>query len=381
MLLSNDFLLLKNLNYIDIKNEIIVENKDILIKDGIIVEIKEDIDSLDSQHIKSIDCSNLWAIPSFIDAHVHITFNPYKIDSFNEKYIFGNLYDAAASGICMVRDLGMHSDYQKDKIEHQIDSLPVPRVIYSGTPICVNNGHGSAFGISLDTDKIKKWIIAHKKQNYEWIKIMNDPENHDIEYLKFFVKTAHKYGLKVACHTFTKKGIEGAIIAKVDTIEHSVPIDYDLKIDNNITFVPTYYSAYISKNEFFLGFLEDTREIQFLLDWYNCLSSHIQQAIKYKIPIICGTDAGICPSSFHDITNEIKMLYHNGMPVIQALNSASLQAAKIMGYEDKYGSIDIGKYANIILLNGNPLEDISFLNHKEKIVLHGVIIKDEVNLK
>mgnify|MGYP000374405141 CR=1 FL=1 len=183
MLLSNDFLLLKNLNYIDIKNEIIVENKDILIKDGIIVEIKEDIDSLDSQHIKSIDCSNLWAIPSFIDAHVHITFNPYKIDSFNEKYIFGNLYDAAASGICMVRDLGMHSDYQKDKIEHQIDSLPVPRVIYSGTPICVNNGHGSAFGISLDTDKIKKWIIAHKKQgmletNHQLIKETKNKKNY-----------------------------------------------------------------------------------------------------------------------------------------------------------------------------------------------------------
>lgn len=378
MNLSPNTIVLKNLNYIDVSIGKVIEEKDILIKNGIICDIGK-FDWLYGADF--IDCANLWAIPSFVDAHVHITFNPYEIDSISKEYIVGNLSDAASAGICMVRDLGMAQSFNKSDIDELIIKLPLPHVIYSGSPICVENGHGNDYGVVLAENEIENWMCLHKSEGYEWVKVMNDPENHSICFLKLITEMAHKYGLKVACHAFTKKGIESAIVAKCDTVEHSVPLNYDIVIETETVFVPTYYSAYVSKSEYFIAQMNNELEIEYLIQWYEYLNKGLPYAIQKSIPIICGSDGGSCPSTFHDITNEIKILFREGMSFIQALSSATLLPAKIMGHDDKFGSIEKGKYANIILLNGNPVEDITNLDYKSMILLFGHKIRDEVSLR
>ena len=373
---SKNIIVLKNLNYIDIKNKRIEENKDIFIKNGLIYDIGKFGKISDAD---SIDCANLWAIPAFIDSHVHLTFNPYDIDLIENEYIIANLSDAASAGICLVRDLGMGACFRKSDIDKLINKLPLPNVIYSGTPICVERGHGCSYGVVLKDCEIEDWICNHKKEGYEWIKIMNDPENHSINYLKSTIKIAHEYGLKVACHVFTKKGIEDAIVANCDTIEHSVPQNYDKEIEKVTAYVPTYYSACISKSDYFIAQMNNELEKEYLLQWYENLKQDLSHAIQKAVPIICGTDGGSCPSTFHDITNEIKALCNAGMSAFQALSSATLLPAKVMGYYDKYGSIEKGKYANIILLNGNPIENILNLEYKKMIILLGHKIRDEVS--
>ncbi len=378
MFKTNEELVLHNINYIDVVHHTFKLNKSIVINNGIIRQIK---DGLSEVNLKTVlDCTGLWAIPSFIDTHAHLSFNPFiPEDTSNYDAIYSNLIDAALAGTCLIRDVGVNSELGKTILRiQQQNKLCFPEIVMSGTPLCVNCGHGNEYGVCIGFDEIDSWLCKHKQEGNSWVKIMNDPENHSQDYLNKVVTKAHNIGLKVACHAFTERGIRAAICAEVDTIEHSLPFDdFCFSESTNIYFVPTAYSAWLSTRE---NFLQKTpkEEVQYLLDWNRLITDNFEKSIKNHCNIITGTDGGCAPSRLYDIKNEVKIFSKYGMSNMQCLCSTTIEAAKMLGKESLYGSISVGKYANIIILKSNPLNRINTIDEMLAILLRGINIKNEV---
>lgn len=368
---------LHNLSFIDVLNQTIEIHKDITFKQGIITKISIFQNSISSN---GVDCTGLWAIPSLIDAHAHLSFNPYMTsDVSNNGAIYLNLTEATLSGVCLVRDLGVGEALSQNIREVQSQSqICFPEIVAAGTPICINTGHGADFGTCVNFDDIGDWMSMHHLQGYEWVKIMNDPENHSQVYLNEIVARAHEKALLVACHVFTPAGIESAIEAQVDTIEHSVPCTpRTFSKARNIFYVPTAYSAWISTQSEFLQSITE-KEAQHLLNWNQLLKDWFGQAINQGFKLVTGTDGGCAPSSLHDIISEIKIFSHYGMGTMDSIKAATITAAQCLQREDLYGSITEGKYANIILLDSNPLDNINALDNRRAIFLRGTSVLNEV---
>lgn len=370
--------LLKNINYIDVINKSSKIKKNIVVKNGFIAQIFDSSRNITNKTV--FDCTNLWAIPSFIDTHVHLSFNPFLCDDVsNNIAIYSNLTDAVLSGTCLVRDLGSNKELTKSIIQiQQQNKLCFPEIITAGTPLCVDSGHGHDYGVCINIEKINDWLYQHKEEGHSWVKIMNDPENHSQYYLELVVSIAHKIGLKVACHAFTPIGIKSAISSGVDTVEHSLPYDnYCLSNSANIYFVPTAFSAWTSIRDEFQEQVSE-KEKQYLVDWYKHICENISKSYINNCNLATGTDGGCAPSRLSDIKNEVKFLYKHGISPMQCLCASTINAAKMLGKENLYGSISVGKYANIIVLKNNPLKNINALDETIAIWLRGTTIKNEV---
>ena len=372
---------LHNVNFVDVVGRAIEEHKDITFRNGIITKISDTDNSNSALSAHVLDCTGLWAVPSFIDVHAHLSFNPYDpADLSNSGAIYFNLTDAALAGVCLVRDLGVNKNLCTKIIEAQNQTnICFPEIVTAGSPICVDLGHGIEFGTCVSHDEIGSWIESHKREGHEWIKIMNDPENHSQEYLNVFVSKAHELGLMVACHAFTEKGIESAITAQVDTIEHSIPFNPDtFTRARDIYFVPTAYSAWVSTQPRFLSTMS-YNEAEHLLNWYSFLETNLRNAIKENINIVAGTDGGSAPSALRDIVSEIKIFSHYGMDFMHCLEAATIASARCLKRERLYGSIEVGKYANMVLLETNPVVDKMALDKRRAIFIRGTSILNEVN--
>lgn len=367
--------LLKNINCVDVEKCCVNYNVNVLIQNDMIINVGK---AFQCTECETIDCSNMFAIPSFIDMHVHITFNPYQDGDMSLKCVTSNLTEAAQVGICLVRDVGTSNRWSRDDILRSLPSIPLPDVVMSGEPLCVKNGHGVAYGTVIDYDSIPEWVRNHKQHGYEWIKIMNDPENHSEAFINKVVDLAHNNSMKVACHVFRKRGIELAVSCKCDSIEHVVPLEYAEEGFGVPYYIPTAYSAWVSCQNSYLESI-DKEDAEYLIEWHDLLQCNFSHAVENSVKILCGTDAGCCPSSFRDIVCEIRTLYNMGMSPIKALQAATINSAQCLGYDNLYGSIKAGKYANIIVVPNNPLTDLNILNFPCFIYLKGIKIRDEVN--
>jgi len=278
--------------------------------------------------------------------------------------------------VCLVRDVGSKGN-KAALLKSLVDSenIPGPEIILSGEPFCISGGHGFEFGQSIDSSNMDKLLDAHLELGYEWLKVMNGPELFDEILLRTLVEKAHRLGIRVAVHAFTESGIAGSIRAHSDTIEHAVVFNNQelIEIARNcqIQFVPTFYCAWLSLREDFLRTIPKI-ERDYLYNWYEYLDKNFQFHINHGFPVAVGTDAGSAPCTFFDCIEEVKMLHHRGLPMATAIKSATLLPAQILGRENKYGTIAAGKWANMLLFEKNPLEDVDALNRIKVIWYRGL---------
>jgi len=380
--------LLENINIIDVLNEQCIYNSNILFDKDIIKDIG--VKNVPS-NITIIDCKNSFALPSFIDLHAHITFDgrghnhiPYFEYSENDELSFlrasQNLIEALLSGICLIRDVGSKSSKSLN-LKKIVDSGKIlgPELVLCGEPFCASSGHGIDFGIEYENiDNLNNYLKLHKIKGYDWIKIMNGPELVEFEKLKEIVFIAHENNLKVAIHAFTNEGITNAIKSRADTIEHSLIVNNETLVcakNNNTYFVPTFFCAWLSLKEEFIKVLP-LKEIEYLQQWYSLLNDNFNYHIKNNISIAVGTDAGSAPCTFSDLIDEILMFCYFGLKNIDSIASATIIPARILGKENLFGSINIGKYANILIVKNNTLENINQLTNLNAIFYKGVSIKN-----
>lgn len=389
-----------------------LKNKRVVIENGKIIDICEN----DEKFIdgKVVDLGGRYLLPGLINLHVHLPASgKYKKKQADNKKLvklvlsnpimkkigiklcLNNAKTELYSGVTTIRTVGGIGDIDtivRDKINS--GKTIGPRVLASNTAICSPDGHmeGTVAKTARSEQECKSLVYDLKKQNADLVKLMITGGVLDAKvkgepgvlkmppnYVKTCVEEAHKYGLKVAAHIESPEGVLVALQNGVDTIEHGSKLTdemIDLFIKNKSALICTLSPA--------LPLAKFDKNITNASDMvvYNSnvvLDGVIQgttTCLEKNIPVGIGTDTG-CPfithynmwRELHYFTKQIKALPE------YALYTATLGNAKIAGIDDVTGSIEVGKQADMIVCDSNPLDDFRTLSKLYMVIKDGKIIK------
>jgi imidazolonepropionase-like amidohydrolase len=332
-------------------------------------------------------------LPGFIDSHIHICLDssPDPMTSaLTESQTMTTLKAAKAArqtllaGITSVRDMG-----GKDGIDLELKQainlglIPGPRMLASGKLICMSGGHGWQVGLEANgVDAVRKAAREQIKAGVDIVKLMAtggvltpdvEPGSEQLTEaeLKAGVEEAHKAGRKTATHAMGTKGILNALRAGIDSIEHGVYLDEEavsLMVEKNVPLIPTLSALFNILNKGIeAGIPAFAVEKTLKVKPFHLES--IRMAREAGVSIAMGTDAGT-PFNIHgDNLRELKLLVDCGFSPMDAIEAGTRIAAQVLGMENQLGTIEEGKLADLVLIEGNPLEDIEILLKRELIRL------------
>jgi len=353
-----------------------------------------------------IDLSGKTVLPGLIDVHTHLTmntdFDPYhELTTTNAKEAINGVVNARTTlmaGFTSVRNVGA-SGYVDINLRDAINSgqIPGPHMQVSGPALGITGGHcddnllpveyhqvgeGVADGIAAVQQKVRQNI----KYGADLIKVCatggvlskgDDPQaaQYTLEEMKAIVADAHRLGRRVAAHAHGAQGILWASEAGVDSIEHGSYINdediAEMKKDGTYL-VPT---LYLEDWQLEKGSLPPFYH-QKMVDVIGVAKNNIKRAMQAGVKIALGTDAAVYPHGLnaHELDVYVNQL---GMAPLAALQSATINAADLMGWSAKTGTLEPGKWADIIAVDKNPLDDVRVLEDVKFVMKGGVIYKGE----
>jgi imidazolonepropionase-like amidohydrolase len=353
-----------------------------------------------------IDLGGKTVLPGLIDVHTHITmdsnFDPYHELTWTDakSAIIGvvNAKTTLLAGFTSIRNVGADG-YTDVDLRDAINAgwVDGPHMQVSGPAMGITGGHcddnllpfryhvteeGVADGISAVQQKVRQNI----KYGVDLIKICatggvlskgDDPQaaQYTLEEMKAIVADAHRLGRKVAAHAHGAQGILWAATAGVDSIEHGSYIDsasIAMMKKNGTYLVPTLYlEDWMTENGHLPPFYH-----QKMLDVSKVAKANIKHAMQSGVKIALGTDAAVYPHGLnaHELDVYVNQL---GMTPVAALQSATVNAADLMGWSAKTGSIEAGKWADLIAVDGDPIKDVKILQNVKFVMKAGVVYKNE----
>ncbi|OQY52569.1 MAG: hypothetical protein B6230_02380 [Desulfobacteraceae bacterium 4572_89] len=368
----------------------VLENTTVLVEGDEIVNISATSSGLPEGTIK-IPIGNATLFPGFIDCHVHLVMNgsPDPIGALATETAtittikgIKNARKTLKAGVTTVRDLG-GKDYIDLGLKQAIESglIKGPRVLASGRLICMTGGHGWPIGREADgPDDVRRAAREQIKAGADQVKFMAtggvltssvEPGSAQLtcEEMKAGIEEAHKAGKKTATHAMGSQGILDALHAGIDSIEHGIYLTDEIisfMKENSVFFIPTIAAMYhIGKMGVEAG----------IPDWAvkknNIVAPHhkesVQKAHKAGVIIAMGTDAGT-PFNYHGKNlMEIPLLVRHGLSPMEALVAATHTASRVVGMENRIGTIEQGKLADLVLVKNNPLKDIDIFNEADAI--------------
>jgi imidazolonepropionase-like amidohydrolase len=273
----------------------------------------------------------------------------------------------------------------------QMGLIPGPRVIASGRGITCTGGHQHEVAMEVDgPDEIRKAVRQHVKRGADSLKIMMSggvataglsvqAEQFSVEEVKTAVYEAHKVGMKVLTHSIGLQAIRNAVEGGVDSIDHGQYLDQECAVrmrQRGIYLVPTFGP--------FFYYTEIRKAEDWRIQRAEAIKDQHQRAFRLAlevgVPIAMGSDCG-APSRFPNGENalELTLMARNGLSASQTVRSATSEAARLAGVFDQVGSLEPGKFADLIVIDGNPLEDITRLQHGVKLVMKGgTVYRDDL---
>ncbi len=359
-----------------------------------------------------IDLQNKTVLPGLIDCHVHLESQFSKttlIEGFTrpdpEVAYYGAMYAKRTlmAGFTTVRDCG--GTGVNISLRNAIDKGLVegPNILTAGRAISATGGHmdpsvgirddamretpGPAEGVADGKDELMKAVRAQFKKGADLIKIASTGGVLDlskdgsgaqftVDEIKAVVETAKDYGMKVACHAHGAEGIKRAILGGVTSIEHGTFMDDEdmaLAKKYGTYLVPTIIAGKsVADSAKIPGYFPPVITVKALE-----VGPHIQQtfakAYKAGVKIAFGTDAGVYAHGKNYI--EFQYMTEAGMPAMEAIKAATANAADLLGITQERGTITVNKIADIIAVNGDPLQDIKVLGTIDFIMKEGKIYK------
>jgi imidazolonepropionase-like amidohydrolase len=379
----------------------------IIIADGEIAEIVNGYISDDQGHV--IDLKDSFVLPGLIDSHVHLRgeWNPNGRLEGVTKEDADIAYDAAVSarktlmaGFTAVQDVGGPTSIFALRRAVNAGKIPGPHIKASGPAISATGGHGDAHGYRADILALRRShticdgpadcrraVRAAVKSGADVIKITatggvlsntnagTGQQFFDDEMVAI-VETAEKMGRKVTAHAHGRRGIEAALKAGVKSIEHGTYLDQNttaLFKKHDATLVPTVLAGMTvvdwATNYSFLP----PNSAKKALEVGPQMQDMLQIAWENGVNIAFGTDTGV--SKHGDNAQEFIYMIKAGMSEMDAIKSATIVAAEHIGMAEQIGTIETGKFADIIAVDENPLEDIEQLLDVDFVMKGGVVYK------
>ena len=368
----------------------ILEHATVLVEEEKIVRVAQGGIAL-PQNAQKIPLDGMTLLPGFIDAHVHVCLDgsPDPVTTLlNESQTMTTLKAARAAektlmaGVTAIRDMGGKGGIDLG-LRQAVNSGLVagPRMHVSGRLICMTGGHGWQIGREANgLDDVRQAAREQIKAGADIVKLMAtggvmtpsvEPGSEQLteEELRAGVEEAHKAGKKTATHAM---GTRGILRAGIDSIEHGVYLDEEavaLMAEKNIPMIPTISALYFIETRGVEAGIPAYAVEKTLMVKPHHLAS-VRMAREAGVPVAAGTDAGT-PFNLHGQNlSEIKLLVdYGGFSPLEAIEAGTRVSARVLGLDDKLGTIEEGKLADIVLVQGNPLDDINILLKPENIRL------------
>ncbi|BDR59813.1 metal-dependent hydrolase family protein [Lactobacillus xylocopicola] len=341
---------------------------------------------------QSIDLENKYVMPGLINCHTHVTMDPATSDGGTTANIVAstvraihNLHTLLKSGVTYIRECGSTYDIDITLSKLVADGTigQAPEIMPSGQAYSMTGGHGDFpnFGHLVDSpDEMRKAVRQGQKRGAKAIKVMatggvmtendfmHDPQLSTAE-IQAAVEEAHHKGNIVAAHAEGNPGILNAIKAGVDSIEHGFYVndeEIDLMLAQKTYLTPTIIADWAIP-KYGHGILPEW-EIKKAADAYDDLCQNIAHAHQRGVAVTLGTDAGTPFNDFSKTPIEFELMVKDGFSNYEALITSCQNSAKLMKIDDEYGTLETGKYADFIVLDEDPLEDVKAVQQVDKAV-------------
>jgi imidazolonepropionase-like amidohydrolase len=392
---------------LDVKSGKVLADQMLVIEDGKIVSAGPAADAKPAADAVRIELPDATVLPGLIDAHTHLTMEPrFGYDqlaiSVPRQALIGakNARLTLLAGFTTVRNVGAQN-FTDVALRDAINAgdVPGPRMMVSGPALSITGGHcdnnmlpfeyhatdgGVADGIAAVQHKVRENI----KYGADLIKVCatggvlslgDNPQasQYTLEELKATVADAHRLGRKVAAHAHGAEGIRWAAEAGVDSIEHGSYID-DAGIavmkEHGTYLVPTLYLGdWMIDNAGLTRLppplLAKAREV------IPAARKNIAHAFASGVKVAFGTDAAVYPHGLN--AHEFAVMVRLGLTPLQAIQAATLNAADLLGWSGKVGTLESGAWADIVAVDGDPTKDVTTLERVKFVMKGGEVVKNE----
>ncbi|MCI0691049.1 amidohydrolase family protein [candidate division KSB1 bacterium] len=365
------------------------------------------------QGAKLIDLGNATLLPGLIDLHTHLTdrYGTHWEEALvkttpghNALWGAHNARVTLLAGFTTCRDMGPTWPYVDVDLRQAIDegAVPGPRLLVPGNYVSSTGGAGDAkqFSIYVEVptvqnladgpDEVTKAVRTNFKHGADFIKILvtgavlskgihpGAQQYSDAE-IQAAVTEANRWGRQVAAHAHGVDGIKAAICAGVRTIDHGTFLDDEavamLKASRKTFYVPTLYTSEIIQTEGAQHGIPES-EIERNREIRDIEIAGFKRALAAGIPIGLGTDSSVIPHG--ENAKELALRVSFGESPMSAIISATSLNAEIIGWQDRVGSIEKGKYADLIAVPGDPSKDITLLQRVGFVMKGGIVYRDDL---
>jgi imidazolonepropionase-like amidohydrolase len=397
-------ILLKASRILDVKTGHYLEEAGILIEGDRIKEVGRaaEVAAHATKDVPVLDLGSTTLLPGLVDCHTHlmarIPSGPDILNLATKSQAFRALEGAAdaratlRAGFTSVRDVENEgSEYAdvalRDAINEELVEGPRMQV---ATRAIAALGEYNPFGVSPDlhdfptgaqmisgVDEARSAVREQIGHGADLIKVYADWSypTLTVEEMSVIVEEAHKAGRKVAAHATTSEGIRNAITAGVDSIEHGHGANrqnFEMMKEKGVYWVPTmgYYFYRVDQ-------VKSEEAHKYMAEVLQRARQNIPIARELGVRIANGFDPS-SPDSHGQNAQEIIAMTKLGLTPIEAIRAATTTAAELMGWQDKVGSIEASKFADLIAVTGDPLTDITALERVKFVMKGGVVVRNEI---